>query len=517
MKYNINKISQVTTSSAGQGQTTSSSTGSQTSQATSSSTGSQTSQATSSSTGSQTSQATSSSTGSQTSQASIKESTFTEADFATAINQFIQGINEFKKIGMIKSDIPSLASSAVGLATSILIAQPGSNYLQRELSLGISKNKNNKNNNVQDIVLSAFSNRVGSRLKSCFNKFRRLIKYSDELTGGSTSPNPLKIDKYTDIKHLILRSSSERDLKKNLFLLIDSISESLNDISEIAGVNFSIIRQFLLLDSAYDTDIGINKNTLSKKKYDLNNIPKPLENKIKVLLSELKSLEKLIEISGEVSGDYTSTYSSQTIGSNSSGSSGSSGSTSGTSGHQGAAVIDTIFDLNNFSYNNSNNSLNLINITSSSSPGFSLEVSAKAGLTEYDLFLALLNTKSIEIIDKQSTNSNTQIIQILSDIKNNPNSNFIRLNSTFDTAKSKYKLIINIPNNVAQIFSQHPGTNLFIIKTRNSRIYIKSNLEKYEFNLGISKISFDIDDLVSNSYNISKLDKKRIINKIKND
>ena len=66
---------------------------------------------------------------------SVRESSFTEADFATAIHKFISGMNEFYAIGMIEAAMPSLVSDSVGLLTSFLVAEPGANYLQRELNM----------------------------------------------------------------------------------------------------------------------------------------------------------------------------------------------------------------------------------------------------------------------------------------------------------------------------------------------------------------------------------------------
>lgn len=466
----------------------------------------------------------------------LRESSFTEADFATAIHKFIQGMNDFHTIGMIKTDTPALLSGAIGLATSILVAKPGANYLQRELALGSSraaKSSNNVSPSIDD-VFSAFSTRVSSRINSAFMKFSNLIKYSEELLEGKDiKADPARVSEYQKRKHLILRASSARELQSQLSDLISDISEALNNINEISGTNFSIIKQLLILGPAVGTELDIDEDTLSEKRYNLDNLPQNLILQLTNLLRELKALEILVSIAGSISSNYppassvsirgTSGSSSGTPTQTTSGGRGGSPSPSGTPPvSSGSFFIHSIVAKSNFAFDTATNSLKLSNLTGSSQPSFTLAVSCQTpNLQPYDLFHLIYRAGLIKITDgSRLSNPPPGFLQVLNQIRDiitNSSSNNLILGISPNSTISGYNLKISLPANIAAQLVPYPGFVVFTIVTRSGTTLVKSGSNSYSFDSGISKINFTTNDLINDSSNISNIEKQKILNKLKNE
>jgi hypothetical protein len=464
-----------------------------------------------------------------------KESSFTEADFATAIHSFIVGMNDFNKIGMIKTDTPALLSGAIGLATSILLATPGSNYMQRELQLGASKSATSSGRvspSVGDLFTS-FSTRVSSKITAAFAKFNSLMKYSEELLEGKNiSADPAKAAEYEKQKHIILRSISSSDslsigeLKSNLYQLIDNISECLDNINKASGTNFSIIKQFLNLDPAVSTGIDIDEDTLSTKKYDLNNLPQNLISQLSDLLKELKNLSILVSIANSISSNFPSVSSIPIGGSSAKPTSGQGSTASGgrqtttTSSTSSTFFIDSIKNLVDFTFDGATNSLKLSSFTASSQPSFTLAIVCQTpNLQPYDLFSMIYRPGLLKISDpSRLTNPPPAISQALNqvrDIISNPSSNNLNLEISPNSAISGYDLKISLPTHIAAQLSLHKGFQIFTIQTKSSTIMVKSGTNLYSLESGISKIYFKTNDLINDSSNISKVDRQKILNKLK--
>jgi len=470
---------------------------------------------------------------------SIRESSFTEADFATAIHKFISGMNEFYAIGMIEAAMPSLVSDSVGLLTSFLVAEPGANYLQRELSLGISDAKkiDKTVSPSVDNILSSFSTRVSNKINSAFKKFSSLIKYSEDLLQDKNiSADPAIVSKYKEKEHLIIRESNTETLKNYLFDLINDISNNLENINEISGTDFSIIKQFLNLKPAVNVGLDVDIDSLSENKYNLDNLPKNLVLQLSSFLKAVKNLEVLINLTSTVSSGQTSVSSVQIGGKNTSSPATAVPQTGGakaaatptttptttpTSSSNSLSII-SVSNRSNFVVDSATNSLKLSSLTSSSQPSFSLNIACSApNLNAYDLFSMLYRSGLIKINDGSSLSSPPpSLIQALAQIRDiitNPNSNNVLLTSAKSNRTVGYVLTIAITNNLATMLKSNPGVVVFTFSTRSGSIMVKSGNNQYIFDSGISKISFNINDLIYDSSNISKRDKQNILNKLKNE
>lgn len=468
---------------------------------------------------------------------SVRESSFTEADFATAIHKFISGMNEFYAIGMIEAAMPSLVSDSVGLLTSFLVAEPGANYLQRELSLGISdaKKYDKTVSPSVDNILSSFSTRVSNKINSAFKKFSSLIKYSEELLQDKNiSADPAIVSEYKKKEHLIIRESNPGTLKNYLFDLIDDISNNLENINEISGTDFSIIKQFLNLKPAVNVGLDVDIDSLSENKYNLDNLPKNLVLQLSSFLKAVKNLEVLINFTSTISSGHTSVSSvqiggrnnpatamPQTGGTRATATPTTTPTTTPASSSNSLSII-SVSNRSNFIVDSATNSLKLSNLTSSSQPSFSLNIAcADPNLNAYDLFSKLYRSGLIKINDGTSlSNPPPILIQTLTqicDIITNPNSNNVLLTSAKSNRTVGYVLTIAITNNIARMLISNPGVVVFTFSTRSGSFMVKSGNNQYIFDSGISKISFNINDLIYDSSNISKRDKQNILNKLKNE
>jgi len=451
------------------------------------------------------------------------ESSFTEAQLATAINLFLFGMNQFHALGMIKTNIPDVLSDVVGLVSSILVAKSGSNYMERELMLGISKKERaNDDSDPIDKVYSAFSTRVARRIKLPFDKFSKLIEYIEELLGSGASGVNSKTSEYENLKHLILRSKDEYELKDNLFILIKEISTILDNINIIAGTNFSTIKQLIFQKPVISTEIGVDENTLSDKKFNLNNLPNNLVLKLTDLYKEFYNLKILFDIVQGVSNNYSEhaiSWRNHNIANPANRSTQNNKQQNQKSGPSTKSLlIKQIFDLQNFTYDTSTSSYKLDSLTSSSKPSFKLEVECNDQNTnEYDL-LQTLYKNHLLIINDGSGITDQNFLSALSQVKDgftNPSSNNLFLNLS-KNKKGNYILKIEFPQNIAQELNRSKGFNIFRIKIDNNQIYfIKTGLDKYYINDSFSKISFNLNDLIDDSSNISKLERSKILAKIK--
>jgi len=467
---------------------------------------------------------------------SVRESSFTEADFATAIHKFISGMNEFYAIGMIEAAMPSLVSDSVGLLTSFLVAEPGANYLQRELSLGISdaKKYDKTVSPSVDNILSSFSTRVSNKINSAFKKFSSLIKYSEELLQDKNiSADPAIVSEYKKKEHLIIRESNPGTLKNYLFDLIDDISNNLENINEISGTDFSIIKQFLNLKPAVNVGLDVDIDSLSENKYNLDNLPKNLVLQLSSFLKAVKNLEVLINFTSTISSGHTSVSSVQIGGKNTPNPATAMPQTGGARAtatpttatptiSSNSLSIISVSNRLNFVVDSSTNSLKLSNLTSSSQPSFSLNIACTApNLNAYDLFSMLYRSGLIKINDGSSLSSPppvlTQALAQIRDIITNPNSNNVILTSANSNRTAGYVLTVAITNNLARMLISNPGVVIFTFSTKSGPIMVKSGNNQYIFDSGISKISFNINDLIYDSSNISKRDKQNILNKLKNE
>lgn len=448
---------------------------------------------------------------------SEQESSFTKSDFATAIHQLLQGINDFASLGMVSKGVPSVLSNIIGFANQILVADIGANYLQIELSNEIYNNKKIKNEIAvsADTIISSFSTSVAPRINSAFNKFKNFIQYSNELLKSENiSADPAVIDKYSDLKQIILRSKNNpRKIKKELYNLIDEISKRLDILKNIAGVEFSLIKQFLNLDSAVNINLDVDLNTFSKDKYDLDNLSKDLVSKLSPILKELKNLEVIINVIKNISSDYPTISAVSISGKSNKKKTDDVGSKTPTSG-KSIFSIDKIYSINSLNQDTPY-SYKLSGLTSVN-PSVSLEISgnfSKQQNEALNIFNILVNTKNIILNDGSGmANPPRELTYIVNQLKN-PNSGLLSLTPVKNTAN--YILTISIPIQAAKQLMNYPSIYIFKILINGQNYFIKSANTKYVFNSNISEISFNINDLIDHSSNISKIDRQKILNKLK--
>ena len=381
--------------------------------------------------------------------------------------------------------------------------------------------------------MSAFSTRVSNKINSAFKKFSSLIKYSEELLQDKNiSADPAIVSEYKKKEHLIIRESNPGTLKNYLFDLIDDISNNLENINEISGTDFSIIKQFLNLKPAVNVGLGVDIDSLSENKYNLDKLPNDLVLQLSSFLKAVKNLEVLINFTSTVSSGQTSVSSVQIGGKNTPNPATAMPQTGGaratatptttpTSSSNSLSII-SVSNRSNFIVDSATNSLKLSNLTSSSQPSFSLNIAcADPNLNAYDLFSKLYRSGLIKINDGTSlSNPPPILIQTLTqicDIITNPNSNNVLLTSAKSNRTVGYVLTIAITNNIARMLISNPGVVVFTFSTRSGSFMVKSGNNQYIFDSGISKISFNINDLIYDSSNISKRDKQNILNKLKND
>jgi len=470
-----------------------------------------------------------------------RETDFTEADFATSIHQFIKGMNDFRSIGLVKGGAPDILSGAIGFVTSVMIAKPGANYLERELDLGISdlKDRDKSSSSMSNSnILSAFSSRVSSKVTTAFSNFNSFIKFSEAmLQDQGIKADTNIVSKYKQLKHLILRAGSKdkgvsinlpdgstASLKTLLSQLIEDLSLSLNKISELSGADFSILKQFLNLSPIVGTKLEVDIDTLSEKKYDLDKLPQNLVQVLSKVLREIKNLEYLVQICSEISSNYSS--SSVIIpGSNRSQGPSSQNQSPTPQLTSAAATIVSIIPGNNFAQDTPS-SFKIVNLTGSSSPSISIGVTGNfknqsQTVTAHGLFLALNGNRSISIIDPATLNSPTQelltAINSIRQILSNQNSSDVRLSIKTDAKISGYILTIIISNKIAKELIKHPNIPIISFRVNNMIYNVKTAFHKYEYESNFSKISFNVSDLINNSSNISKIDRQKILSKLKNE
>jgi len=450
------------------------------------------------------------------------ESSFTEADLATAISLFLSGMNQFYALGMVKADIPDVLSGVVGLVSSVLVAKPGADYMERELMLGISKEKKEKNDSSStDKIYNAFAIRVARRIKPPFNKFLKLMEYIEELLTGKVPGGNSNTAEYKNLEHLILRSKNKNELKNNLFILIKEISTTLDNINNIAGTNFSIINQLMFKKPAISTEIGIDENTLSSKKFDLNNLPNNLISKLTDLYKEFFNLKILFDIVEKTSNNYSGAalnWRNYNIANPSNKTTQKTKQQNQQSGASTASLlIKRIFNVKNFTYDQSTSSIKLDSLTSSSQPSFTLEIECNTkNLNEYDLFQMLYKNNLLRINDGAGISDQNFITALnqVRDIITNSSSNNLLL-TLLKSSKADYNLKIDFPQNIAQQLHASKGFDIFEIIINNQPFLVKTGLDKYFINDGFSKISFNLNDLIDDSSNISKLERAKILAKIK--
>jgi len=437
----------------------------------------------------------------------VKESAFTKSDFATSIHQFLQGINEFASLGMVSKGVSSILSNIIGIGNQFLVANIGANYLQRELILGISKYK--KENEIvpsKDTILSSFSNSVANRIRSAFQKFENFINYSEELVGSQNiSADPKIVDECDDLKQKILRlnKNESKELKKELFNLINKVSERLEIIKNTIGVEFSLINQFLNLDSAVKINLNVDINTFSKEKYDLNNLSPDLISKLLSVLKELKNLQILIETINNISSEYK--ISSISV------SKKQKPTPTPTPTPSSGISIDKVFNANSL-IPYGNNTYKLPGIKGFN-PNISLELSGtiSKNSTAFDVFNNLVATNNIIINDGSNMANPPPQLAIIDNELNDPNSGLLSLSKN----KNKYILTISIPSAVVNQLIGQPFVTIITFVIGGQNYFLKSANNKYIFNSYFSEISFNINDLIDDSSNISKRDKQKIINKLK--
>jgi len=444
----------------------------------------------------------------------VDESSFTKSNFATSVHQFLQGMNDFASLGMISKGAPSVLSGLVGVGNQIFLANIGSNYLQRELSLGIYNNKKRKDeySASADTIISSFSTSVASRIISAFNKFSNFIKYSEELLElQNISEDPAVVDEFSKLKEIIIRKqNNSRELIKQLSNLIVKISEILEKIKNIAGVNFFLIKQIFNLDSAVSVNLDIDINTFSKDRYDLNNLPPELVNKLTPLLKELKNLQYVIEMIKDISNEYPMT-SAVLISQKSKNNAVSNSST--TSGSQSSSL--TIDGISSTTFFNQDAAYSYkLSGLASSDPSISLNLSGKIigqSNNALSIFNILVKTKQIIINDGSGMSNPPPALAYITNQLMTPNSGLLSLNQN----KNNYILTISIPIIAARQLIGQPSISIFTFVISNQNYIIKSANNKYIYNSDFSEISFNINDLIDDSSNISKIDRQKILNKLK--
>lgn len=459
----------------------------------------------------------------------VRESTFTSADLSNAIKIFIIGINDLQDIGLVKTDIPNVLSNTLGLATSLLVGSPGSNYLQRELILGSSKsarsNKNPGNIPYLGDYLASFSSRIAGRVSSASNKFNLLIDYSEEILDEIVPPDPSKAQEYERLKNILTRSiSSEKDLstreiKLNLFKLIDYMEEAAKDISNAAGINFSFFNQLLLLRPAVTTSLGVDEDSLSNDKINLDSISNDIKLKLFNLLKKIKNFKELISISNNINQFFLSNI-SNTVSSKSQNSKSNRAKTNN-SKPIGSNKVDSlkileIDRLEGFLLDQSSMSIKIINPVLTE-PSIALKIySTKTPKDAHDLFLMLYNEGLFEITNPTSIYlSSPQSMGPLDGIREiiaNNNSNNIRLDYK-PLSNSNYILKIELSKNISSILANN-SIILFTINADGSKIIVKS-ANTYSIDDNISKIKFSSYDLVSDTSSLTNIERQKIINKIK--
>lgn len=459
--------------------------------------------------------------GQATPPASVRESSFTKSNFATSIHQFLDGINEFASIGMVDKDIPSILSKLIGLGNQILLADIGSSYIERELSIGISDIKKN-NNEVRastKTIMSSFSTSVVPRINLAFNNFLNFIKYSEELLESQNiSADPAVINNYSDLKEIILREKNNpENLLVNLKKLINEISERLNAIKDIAGVNFSLIKQFLNLNSAVNVDLDVDIDTFSKDKYDLDNLPTGMVSRLSPLLREIKNLQVLINIIKDISSEYPAISAVPISGSTNRQTPTTGRSTPSSGSPSPSPTTISIDKISSTSFFNQDTpySYKFSGLTSAN-PSISLELSGNfigQSSTPLGVFDILVRSNRIIINDGSSmTNPPSALAYIATQLRS-PNSGLLSLTPIRNT--SKYLLTISIPAQAARQLVSHPSISIFSFVIGGQNYFIKSASNKYIFDSGFSEILFNTNDLINDSSNISKRDRQKILNKLK--
>ena len=475
-----------------------------------------------------------------------KKTSFTRKDLTDAISIFKKGLNQAESIGLVSSPAPSIASGVLSGISGIMIGKPGSSYLEQRFSLGILKSKREQKNSIDknnlSIVYSSFNSRVLSPAVKAYQCFETLTKYAEELNEGkdlSTLIDKSIINNYaTTHSSLVDVGEDDSEAKSILSSSIDDLSDAFEKVKNISNTQQSIINQLLLKPSATSIGVSAPENVDFLEKYSISKFPAGVKDALFKIAAEVKTLGMLIDYLKNIVGQYNSVSSIPVPGSSSKAQTpGSSGSPSNSptgnppqapgSPSNAASPIVSVRGVQNFAPDRSHpNSIQLHGVGASSNPTFVVFFKDIPGTTfatphealTYFLRNGFLKINSFSGSSPGSNPGKDAAIAKVREIISNQNSNNVSLNLLPEPRVGGYRLEISLSNQVSQELSRHSQDPLFEFITQSSgKLTVRAGLNNYKIDTGFSKISFTAKDLINDSSNISKLNRQKILEKIKNE
>lgn len=479
-----------------------------------------------------------------------KKTSFTRKDLTDAISIFKKGLNQAESIGLVSSPAPSIASGILSGISGIMIGKPGSSYLEQRFSLGISKSEREQKNSIDknnlSIVYSSFNSRVLAPAVKAYQCFETLTKYAEELNDGknlSTLINKSIINNYATMhSSLVDVGEDHSEAKSILSLSIEELSDAFEKVKNISNAQQSIMNQLLLKSST--TSIGVSAPTDVDflENYSISNFPAAIKDALFKIAAEVKTLGVLIDYLRNIVGQYNSVSSISVPGSSSktpttrtpttqtsNPSGGPSGNPPQVSGPQSnsSSPIISVRGSQNFAQDRSHpNSIQLHGVGASSNPTFVVFFKDIPGVTfatahealTYFIRNGFLKINSFSGSSPGSNPGKDAAIAKVRDIISNQNSNNVSLSLAPETRIGGYRLEVSLSNQVAQELSLHSQDPLFEFVTQSSgKLTVRAGLNNYKIDTGFSKISFTAKDLINDSSNISKLNRQKILEKIKNE
>ena len=474
-----------------------------------------------------------------------KKTSFTRKDLTDAISLFKKGLNQAESIGLVSSPAPSVASGILSGISGIMIGKPGSSYLEQRFSLGISKSEREQKNSIDkdnlSIVYSSFNSRVLTPAARAYQCFEALTKYAEELNEGkklSTLINKSIINNYATLHSSLVDVGEEHSEAKSILnSSIDELSDAFEKVKNISNAQQSIINQLLLKSSTTSIGVSAPTNVDFLENYSISNFPASIKDALLKIAAEVKTLGMLIDYLKNIVGQYNSVSSIPVPGSSSrtptsqtpnagGGPSSNPPQVPGPPSNSSSPII-SVRGSQNFAQDRSHpNSIQLHGVGASSSPTFAVFFKDIPGVTfvtahealTYFIRNGFLKINSFSGSSPGSNPGKDAAIAKVHDIVSNQNSNNVSLSLAPEARIGGYKLGISLSNQVAQELSRHSQDPIFEFVTQSSgKLIVRAGLNNYKIDTGFSKISFTAKDLINDSSNISKLNRQKILEKIKNE
>lgn len=453
----------------------------------------------------------------------VTESTFTISQYQLSLAHAKQVFNKLNSIGLVSTDTPQLLSGLLNITTGILSGNVGGSYLSNQMSLGIKDMKKTYQRSVVNIddVKSAFSSRVLSKVESAFTGFENFKKYSLEIVEPKTPKlDTAKTAEYDALFLEITNSTSARELKSHYEESLNYLSEITSELTKVFEVDFSVINQVLNLPSA--SGIGLSVSGQGTKQIVIDYVPASFKNSLLEILKVLMTASYLIEGLRSSTGN-ASIASSISISGTKKTQQTAQQQTQGTQPVASSGLrITSVIPGNSFVQSRGVQGISLQNVTASSVPSFSILIQGLGSGTQsaHTVLLNLIRSRLMSIADPSTiTNPAPDLVFALTSIREiltNPNANGVNLSIAKNPRSSGHKLSISMANNISLALSHHPGVEIFKFLVNNNQPFnVTAKLDRYYYEDNFSKFSFSAKELINDSSNISKINRQKILEKIK--